>query len=205
MPLRRRPSRPTIYGVRYSATPATIVATALAAVFMSSTRVPNARADAEHADRVHVRGAARLDVHASRIAQKLVLRGTLTDDSAIRLAGQTLALSLLDGTDAHRPVLPFTVNGPNACSSGRDERGGLYPIDASGAALVPTDEAGGFCLEVVVPIDRYVARVAWRGSPWLDGAALDLPVDLTRRQVLLSFVPEPDDRRGRRECGRIRD
>jgi hypothetical protein len=56
---------------------------------------------------------------------------------------------------------------------------------------VTTDEAARFCIRVSLPTNRYVARVEARGSELVEGATLELPIDLALPTVTLRFDPEP--------------
>jgi len=155
-----------------------------------------ARADTPTAApaRIHVRGAARIDAHSSRSAGKLVLRGTLTDDSGTPLGSDavTLLLSPVAGSGPSAADAPPQPQGssPHLCAP-VGERSSWLTANSHGAWVVPTDDAGHFCVETAVPTGRYVAHLAWPGSAWLQATADDVPVDLARRPLVLSFAPEP--------------
>ena len=53
--------------------------------------------------------------------------------------------------------------------------------------LLPLDPSGRFCVQVTVPVARYVAHFEVPLSDGIDGATLDLPLDLTLRSLTLSF------------------
>ena len=136
---------------------------------------------------VRVRGVARIDAHASRSAQKLVLRGTLTDDAGNPLGGRSLDVKVA-GQDA--AVFRFGVVGassPEACAS----RKARPAVTATGDLTVPTLDDGSFCVALDVPIQRYLVHVGWAGSEWLDAAATDLAVDLLLRALTLTFKGPP--------------
>src|SRR5262249_21250076 len=54
-----------------------------------------------------------------------------------------------------------------------------------------TDDGGRFCVRIPIALDRYVAHLAWGGSQLVDGAKVDLQIDLSRRALVLRFDPEP--------------
>ncbi len=154
--------------------------------------------------RVHVRGAARIDAHASRSAGKLVLRGTLLDDTGAAIANDHVTVVLSLASAPGEPLDAFTQAGPSApeaCSfaepgaaaPGADAPRGPSPafsFDAAHRAVVPTDDGGHFCLRVGLPVDKYVAHLAWPGAGWIDASTLDVAVDLSLRSVALAFSPE---------------
>ena len=163
------------------------------ASFVLALAVTPARADPSTASgtRVHVRGTARIEAHASRASGRLVLRGTLTDDASAPLEGQSVAITLsgdpplTGGGAASGAVAPFT------CAFGADDHPSALPFDGH-KILVPTDAGGHFCMQAGVAMGRYLARIDWRGSPWLDGARAEVAVDLAKKPVTLAFAPEPN-------------
>jgi hypothetical protein len=64
-------------------------------------------------------------------------------------------------------------------------------LDRADLLVLPTDDAARFCVRLSLPIDRYVAHLEARASGLVDGAKLDLPVDLALLPVTLRFDPEP--------------
>jgi hypothetical protein len=145
------------------------------------------QAHAETPARVRVRGSARLEAHASRGAGRLVLRGILTDDSGAPLDGEMLSVSLSPASDTTRALALFTTAGIDACPRAQRRPSVVSPQQA----LIPTGDGGRFCAQIPMEVDRYVAHLGWGGSVLLESATLDVPVDLARRPVLLSFAPEP--------------
>jgi hypothetical protein len=148
--------------------------------------------------RVHVRGAARIDAHASRASGRLVLRGTLTDDSGAPLGDQPVRVSLSDGpaelgAGGVGPVsCTFAVGAAGGRPPGLPDVPDAVPLPVDGRKAIATTDAGGhFCLQASLPMGRYLAQMEWRGSAWLDATRTDVAVDLALKPVALSFAPEP--------------
>jgi hypothetical protein len=149
------------------------------AILFSSGR---ALADIAH---VRVKGSARIDAHAARASGKLVLSGTVVDDTAHPIVGARVALGI---ARARSPAGMATLTGdsPEPCSEGAQppilERGDLLSL--------PTDDAARFCARLTLPTDRYVVHLESLATGLVDGAHLDLPVDLALEPVTLRFDPE---------------
>jgi hypothetical protein len=60
-------------------------------------------------------------------------------------------------------------------------------LDGDTRLLVTTDANARFCLRLAVPPGRYVARLEAKESGFVDGAQLDLPVDIALEAVTLRF------------------
>jgi hypothetical protein len=72
---------------------------------------------------------------------------------------------------------------PESCQSGAPR-----PVLGSPEQLVlPLDPSGRFCVQVTVPVARYVAHFEAPPSDGIDGATLDLPLDLALRSLMLAF------------------
>jgi hypothetical protein len=139
------------------------------------------------APRIHLKGSARLDAHAARASGRLVLSGTVVDDTARPLPGARVAVSITRASDA-LGVAPLSLSTslPEPCSDG-----GARPIlDRADVLVLPTDDAARFCVRLGLATDRYVAHLESRASGLVDAATLDLPLDLALKPVTLRFDPE---------------
>ncbi len=134
---------------------------------------------------VHVRGTARIEAHTARSSNKLVVSGTVVDDAARPIPGARVAVGIARATS---PAGTATLAGasPEACSDGAAppvlERGDLLSL--------PTDDAARFCVRLALPTDRYVVHLESQPAAFVDGARLDLAVDLALEPVTLRFDPE---------------
>jgi hypothetical protein len=120
-----------------------------------------------------VRGGSHLDARAARSSGELVLSGVLQDDAQQALAGES--------------VVVRNVGEARDCA----ERDRATVKMQGGEAVALTDEAGRFCLRARPPAQQLVAKLEWRGSALLEGTSLDVPVDLSRASLALSFDPPP--------------
>jgi hypothetical protein len=139
-----------------------------------------------HADGVHikVRGSASLEAYGVRAdGGDLMVRGVVLDDARTPLSGAAVGLSL---ARASAPAAALSLDAARSCNGEA-----AAPHSAPDGVHLVADAAGRFCVRVVVPIDRYVARVRYGGSPFVDAAQLDVPIDLSRRTATLLFSPEP--------------
>lgn len=146
-------------------------------------------AAASGAPRVHLRGIARIDAHVARSQGKLVLSGTVTDDVGASVEHARVAVQFsTEHLDEHaRPtLLALTSTAPVACSDVWQ----APLLDGSDWLLISTDGAARFCLRLALPTGRFVAHVEASGSGFVDGARIDLPVDLALEPVTLRFDPE---------------
>jgi|HubBroStandDraft_2_1064218.scaffolds.fasta_scaffold45906_2 hypothetical protein len=143
-----------------------------------------------NAARVHVRGLARIDAHATKGSGRLLVTGRVTDDTAIRSgdaapAAMRLSLRIAQATGGRPVALASTA--PESCQ-GSSAR----PVLASPEELVlPTDPSGRFCVQVTLPVDRYVAHLEVPSSDRVDGSSLDLPLYLALQPVTLTFDGAP--------------
>ena len=129
---------------------------------------------------LRVRGKAVIDAHVARDHGRLVLDGRAVDDAGAAIQS-TLHLEVV----AAETKQAIALADATAC-------GGTARIDQVGASLVvKSDEAGRFCFSLGVPLDRYVAKLTVDGTPLIDAAVSELPVDLSKRSLRLRFDPEP--------------
>jgi hypothetical protein len=140
---------------------------------------------AEGAPHVHIKGSARIEAHTARAAGRLVVSGTVVDDTTHPIAGARVAVGIARATS---PAGTATLAGasPEACSEG-----GVPPVLERGDLLsLPTDDAARFCVRLALPTDRYVVHLESQATGFVDGARLDLAVDLALEPVTLRFDPE---------------
>jgi hypothetical protein len=132
-------------------------------------------------------GIAHLDVHAARDATGVVLSGSVLDDAMRPVSGALVSVQL---ALASHPGVPLSLSATTRQSCG-DGGGGAPPnADHAEILLLAADRAARFCIRLALATDRYIARVEARGSGLIDGARLDLPVDLALPAVMLRFDPE---------------
>jgi hypothetical protein len=158
--------------------------------------------------RVHLRGTARIDAHAARSQGKLVLSGIVTDDLGGGVPGMRVVVQIAtlasdaDGSvsgvdrDAHEALLPLAASAPEMCTDvtqapvleGVDRM--VVPTAMSSSSSASGTGVARFCLRLALPAGRYVAHLDARPTGLVDGARLDLPIDLGLEAVTLRFAPE---------------
>jgi hypothetical protein len=168
--------------------------------------------------RIHLRGVARIDAHAARSQGKLVVSGTVSDDLGGGTAGTRVAVEIArapsdpNGTSsapaAHAPgstgssspsreLVPLATSAPEMCTDVTQ----APVLEGADRMVVPTavsaptstqisDGAARFCVRLALPVGRYVVRLEARPAGLVDGARLDLPVDLGLEAVSLRFDPD---------------
>ena len=131
---------------------------------------------------VQVRGVARIDAHEARLSGKLVISGTVTDDLGARVAGAAVMLKVTGVVNRDSIVL-------EPCGSA------IAPIAfaAQGEATLATDSQSASCVRLSLPVGARIAiaHLEVRPSAFLEGTAVDLPLDPNRKPVTLRFDPEP--------------
>jgi hypothetical protein len=124
-------------------------------------------------------------VHAARESGKLVLSGTVVDDAGRPALGAQVSVAF---ARAGEPLASIAIS-PSA----------TQPCGAAGPApevvhsdriVLTTDEVARFCVRVALGRDRYTARLESGSSGLVDGAKLDLPIDLALAPIGLRFDPE---------------
>lgn len=136
-----------------------------------------------HAARVRIHGTAKLTVEVLRGAPTTIT-GILRDDTGAPLAGERVSLSVQRDSDPADANVRKAMRDAKRCSGNE-----LVPIDEDG--MVPrTDDAGRFCVSLMLVADGYRLRAAYAGDKLTDGVKLDLPVDLRRARLRLAFDPE---------------
>ena len=133
-------------------------------------------------------------MHAARAAGKLVLAGTILDDTERPIGHAHVSVSI------EREGNPFVFSSagianamPESCGEGRAR---TVLERAERLALLQSMMRDAFCVRLALLIDRYVAKVEAM-MPLLpvliallvDPAWLDLALDLARETVTLRFDP----------------
>ncbi len=161
----------------------------LASVFFHAVFFLLTTSRAEAADagsRLVLRGMARIDAHVARSHGKMLVRGTVTDDRGAPTPGVRVAVQL---TRAGADAISFAAFGsatPEACGDVGDAT--QTPVlERPDRIVVTTDDDARFCVRLAVPAERYVARLDARTSGLVDGAHVDVPIDLTLETVTLRF------------------
>lgn len=154
-------------------------------VLSSGTRL--ARANPADTAPLHVRGATRIEAHASRASGRVVLSGTVTDDVDQPEPGRVVVSLSREGGGA----VSLSDAAPEACaaSAGSSATGGSLPAPGllgPDRLTVAVDPQGRFCTRLSLDADRYVARFESPGSERIDGAKAEWPFDL--RNPPLSIV-----------------
>ena len=145
-----------------------------------------AHAATRGAPRIRLKGSAHFDVHVARQAGGLAVSGIVLDDAARPLIGTRVGISFAPASNPASPT-PLSPASPQACAGG----GAEPTLEGVHMLAVTTDEAARFCIRVSLPTDRYLARVEAHGSELVEGATLELPIDLALPTVTLRFNPEP--------------
>jgi hypothetical protein len=155
------------------------LALAVAALLTAS----NAAAGPPH---IRVKGTARIDARAARASGKLVLSGTVVDDSARPLGGARVTVAVATET--------APVNLSQASAEPCWDGAARPVLEQADRLSLPTDDAARFCVRLLLPTDRYVVHLESRGTgaigELVEPARLDLPVDLALEPVTLRFDPE---------------
>jgi hypothetical protein len=147
-------------------------------------------AAASGAPRFHLRGTARIDAHVARSHGELVVSGTVVDDIGAPTPRARLALQISAEASSPQPprLAALAPMAPMPCSD-------AWPapaLEGSERLAVIADGAARFCVRLALPTGRYVAHLEANGSGFVDGASIDLPVDLALEPVTLRFDPERD-------------
>ncbi|MDB4994162.1 MAG: hypothetical protein JWM74_1594, partial [Myxococcaceae bacterium] len=136
---------------------------------------------------IHIHGAAKIDARAGRANGGLVLSGKVLDDAGLPITGQALQVQIERGAGSQSVHFE-----PGTMPTGCGPKPVAFAVEGDGQmALVPLDEAGRFCVQVALPVDRYVAHIASQATPLLDPAKVDVALDLARHSLALRFDGEP--------------
>ena len=142
----------------------------VAGLLFAFAAAPHPARAAEGAPHVRVRGAARIEAHTARASGKLVVSGTVVDDTARPIAGARVAVGIARATSP-AGTATLAAASPEACSEG-----GAPPVLERGDLLsLPTDDAARFCVRLALPTDCYVVHLESQASGFVDGARLISP------------------------------
>jgi hypothetical protein len=139
---------------------------------------------ASPAPRVRLKGNAHLDVHAAREAGKLVLSGYVVDDAGHPVRGARVNLGFAPASNP-RAWIAFSRESSESCGSSAAPE-----IDRADLLVLTTDDAARLCVRLTLPADHYIAHVEVQATDLVDGAKLDLPLDLALPPITLRFDPE---------------
>lgn len=144
---------------------------------------------AHAAPRVDVHGGSRIDAHAARSQGKVVLSGTVVDDTgrALPQAHVLVAVTPMAPGGGSRADIALASAAAESCSL---PPAGLPSLDRADRLSLPTDDAGRFCVRLALPSERYVVHLETTAAGLLEGAKLDVPVDPSLLPVTLRFDPE---------------
>ena len=154
---------------------------ALATLAIATLSVSSAAASG--APRIHLRGIARIDAHVARSHGKLVISGTVTDDMGAAAGQARVAVEI---SSEWRGALQPTPLAPEACSDGERPPA----LERGDRAVAMADASARFCIRVPLAVGRYVAHLEASAGGFVDGAQIDLPVDLALEPVTQRFEPD---------------
>jgi hypothetical protein len=140
------------------------------------------------AARLHVHGTAHLEAQIARDSGDVVIRGRASDDAGDPLGSAKIRARVERKSDAHG--MPAKAMGTVDCDPTVPHP---LPLLSEDLAELRADDAGRFCMRVAMPIDQYVVHFSIEATPLVDGATLDLPLDLSARPLTLRFDPEPTE------------
>jgi hypothetical protein len=156
---------------------------ALAAIAISFASSLVSSAAASGAPAIHLRGIARIDAHVARSHGKLVISGTVTDDVGAAAPHAHVTAEVSSEWRGAQSALPLA---PEACSDGEQPPA----LERRDRAVALADASARFCIRLPLPVGRYVAHLEASAGGFVDGARIDLPVDLALEPVTLRFDPE---------------
>lgn len=113
----------------------------------------------------------------------------MVDDTSRPIPGARIAVAVSRGRDAP-PAGLATFSGPGASPEPCSDGAARPVLDRADLLLIPTDDAARFCVRLALPVDRYVVHLESRATGFVDGAQMDLAVDLALEPVTLRFDPE---------------
>ncbi len=131
------------------------------------------------AHRLRVRGTTRIDAHAGRSREHLLLEGRVLDDAGSAVPHEAFAITL-KGSDGASVDISHVAT---PCGDARGNPRSDKPDK--------TDESGRFCVWIDVPIATYALHLDVGATEWLAASAADFSIDLAKASVGLHFDPEP--------------
>jgi hypothetical protein len=145
-------------------------------------------ADDPSAIRIQVRGRAQVQMAAQSDARGFVIRGEVTDDAGLPVAGATVTLQALSSDGGAQPL---ALPDPILCD--RRTRGPLVTRSPSrDEYALDTDERGAFCVRGDSPLPQAKIRVRVRGTKLHDPAESLVSLDTNEvkaARTLLRFEP----------------
>lgn len=151
-----------------------------------ATCVMSGDACAQVGHRLRVRGATRIDAHAGRTHEHVLLDGRVVDDAGSAVPSAAFSIRVSSNgvpVDISRIATP--------CGDAHV----LPPSDRAPAEGPHTDESGRFCVWIDVPAPSgpttYAIHLDVPTTEWLAGSFADYEVDLAKSSVGLQFDPEP--------------
>ncbi len=139
--------------------------------------------------RIRLRGATRIEARTMRASGKLVVAGSVLDDTGQPVAKEPVSFSAAWANAAKEPVV-FNTRGTTFEGCG-DPKGPAARAERDGSLTLESDDLGAFCVRITLPVDRYVAKLSTRASALYDAASTEVSVDLARRTLALAFDPRP--------------
>ena len=139
--------------------------------------------------RIRLKGTSHLDVHAAREGGALVLSGIVLDDAARPMPGLRVDIDIAfasasaPGAGPRAALSPLTAQSCGAADATPN-------INRADTIALTTDAAARFCIRLALATNRYVAHIEAHGSELVEGATLDVPIDLSLPPVTLRFDPE---------------
>jgi hypothetical protein len=145
------------------------------------------------APRIQLKGHTRVEATVTTASKGSVtiLSGAVTDDAS-NAAPSRVALRVVRGTDAGANDADVAIGSasPESCGPSTDSAGRMA-IETPSRLVLWTDASARFCVRLVLVPDRYVAILDVSGAPLLDDATIAVPLDLLRKNLTLTFDPEP--------------
>lgn len=116
--------------------------------------------------------------------------GTATDDTG-RPTPLMVSVSLTGQAVAGGAEVNLSSAAPEPCDARPPTIRSVPRLESPTRLVLQTDEAGRFCIRLLLPAERYVAHLATEPSDLVEAAKLDVPIDLALRPAALRFAPEP--------------
>lgn len=136
------------------------------------------------AEKLVIRGQGGFEARATRDEGELVLQGALRDDLGEPIGRETVSVDIARDGGGNDAATLEALRAARSCGLGA-----LSP--SGGTLLVDTDPGGRFCIRARLPRERYVAKLTWKGTGFLDAAEHRVPFDLGRHALALAFEPKP--------------
>ncbi len=170
---------------------------AFAALALSILLLP-CSSDASGAEALRIRGRAVLEAHVSRDRGEIVFSGSLVDDAGQALAREGLTILLARQSEPTGTEVRENLQGVRSCdprAAGGVARAGEHASGQVGVhdVVATTDDGGHFCFRVKLATAQFKARLAWRGTSFIDGVEAEVAFDAARQLLRLQFDPLPSN------------